>query len=95
MDYQFSSKEELFKRVGPALRSKVNEVHRIGYSYIQELDIWNYLIETKWCKSKNLMLSDIVNDILHTKVEDIDSYLKDKVSKANRSQYFDDSLEII
>lgn len=95
MDYQFSSKEELFKRVGPALRSEVKEVHRLGYSYIQESDIWNYLIETKWCKSKNLMLSDIVNDILHTKVEEIDSYLKDKISKANRSQYFDNNLEII
>ena len=95
MDYQFSSKEELFKRVGPALRSKVNELHRLGYSYIQELDVWNYLIETKWSKSKNLMLSDIVNDILQSKLENIDMYLKDKISKANRSQYFDNSIEIV
>ena len=36
MDYEFSSKEELYKRVGPALRAKLNEFHRLGYSYIKE-----------------------------------------------------------
>ena len=96
MDYEFSSKEELYQRVGPALRSKVNELHRFGYSYIQEIDVWNYLIESKWCKSKDLMLSDIVNDILHTKNERIDEYVKDKMSSTKRAQYFDsNNLEVL
>ncbi len=96
MDYEFSSKEELFKRVGPALRAKVCELQRLGYSYIQETDVWNYLIESKWCKSRNLMLSDIVNDILHTENEKIDNYLKDKISSIKRTQYFDsEDLEVL
>ena len=89
MDYEFSSKEELFKRVRPALKAKLNEFQRLGYSYVQEMDVWNYLIENVWSKSKDLMLSDIVNDILHVKIKKIDDYLKDKMSSTNRTQYFD------
>ena len=89
MDYEFSSKEELFQRVKPALKAKLNEFQRLGYSYVQEVDIWNYLIENVWSKAKDLMLSDIVNDILHVKIQKIDGYLKDKMSSTNRTQYFD------
>ena len=96
MDYEFSSKEELYKRVGPALRAKVCELQRLGYSYIQETDVWNYLIENKWSMSRNLMLSDIVNDILHIENEKIDNYLKDKISSIKRTQYFDSNdLEVL
>ena len=89
MDYEFSSKEELYKRDGPALRAKICELQRLGYSYIQEMDVWNYLIENVWCKSRDLMLSDIVNDILHVKISKIDDYIKVKMSSTNRAQYFD------
>ena len=89
MDYEFSSKEELFQRVRPALKAKLNEFNLLGYSYVQEVDIWNYLIENVWSKSKDLMLSDIVNDILHLKIKKIDDYLKEKMSSTNRTQYFD------
>ena len=95
MDYQFSSKEELYKRVGPALRAKLQELHRLGYSYVKVEDIWNYLIKTKWCKGKDLMLSDIVSDILHTKVLEIDKFLKEKLEEVKRTQYFDESLDIL
>ena len=95
MDYEFSSKEELYKRVGPALRAKAVELHRMGFNYIQDVDIWNYLIETKWCKSRDLMLSDIVDDILHVDEKKVDEYIKSKISKLNRTQYFDSSLEIL
>ena len=96
MDYEFSSKEELYQRVRPALRSKIRELHRFGYSYIKEVDVWNYLIETKWCKSKDLMLSDIVRDIFQSKNMKIDEYVKDKISSTNRTQYFDNNnLEIL
>ena len=89
MDYEFSSKEELYQRVKPALKAKINEFHRLGYDYVQDVDIWNYLIENIWCKAKDLMLSDIVNDILHVKIKKIDDYLKDKMSSTKRTQYFD------
>ena len=64
MDYEFNSKEELYERVLPALKIKVKEIKRLGKSNITCLDVWNYLIETNWKSGKNLMLSDIVNDIL-------------------------------
>ena len=89
MDYEFSSKEELFQRVKPALKAKINEFHRLGYKHVQEMDVWNYLIENVWCKSRDLMLSDIVNDILHVKISKIDDYIKEKMSSTNRAQYFD------
>lgn len=95
MDCEFSSKEELYQRVGPALRTKVNELHRMGFTYIQEIDVWNYLIESKWCKSKDLMLFDIVNDILQTENKKFDEYVKMKIGSIERSQYFDSNLEIL
>ena len=94
MDYEFSSKEELFHRVKPALNAKVGELHRFGYTYINQMDVWNYLIENKWIKSKDLMLSDIVNDILHTDNKKIDTYLKSKIND-ERSQYFEKNIEIL
>lgn len=94
MDYEFSSKEELFQRVKPALNAKVGELHRFGYTYINQMDVWNYLIENIWIKSKDLMLSDIVSDILHTDNNKIDAYLKSKITD-ERSQYFEKNIEIL
>lgn len=89
MDFQFSSQEELYQRVKPAIHAKVMELHRLGFSYITDIDIWNYLVESKWKKSHNLVLSDIVSDILHVDNKKIDEYLKGKLAKTRRTQYFD------
>ena len=48
MDIEFSSKEELYRRVKPALRTKKNELIKLGTKNIREVDIWNFLIKTKW-----------------------------------------------
>lgn len=95
MNYGISSKEDLYKRVGPALRAKKSLLDRDGYTYVNEIDVWNYLVQEKWSKSYNLMLCDIVDDILHTDNVDIDAYLKKKLSSASRVQYFDKDLEIL
>ncbi len=95
MDYEFSSLEELYKRVGPALHAKEVEMHRLGYFYIKDVDIWNYLTRHKWMNGKNLMLSDIVSDIMHAECREIDAFLKGKVSKTRRTQDFDDSIELL
>ena len=73
---------------------KANISQYTTYKNITEEDIWSYLSEVKWTKSKGLMLSDIVNDILKTNNEKIDSYLKEKLNK-DRTQYFDNNLEIL
>ena len=75
MNNEFNTKEELFNRVKPALKIKEKDLKKLGYSNITSLDVWNYLIESKWSKSKNLVLSDIVDDILNVDVDALNNYL--------------------
>lgn len=83
MDLEFSSLKDLYLRVSPALKAKKTELDRIGLSYINEKDIWDYLVETKWKIGKDLMLSDIVDDILNTDNNQIDKYFKEKNTSLN------------
>ncbi len=92
MDLEFRNKEELKKRLLPALRVKKREIERNGITYINENDIWNYLEEVKWKKGNNLFLCDLVNDILKCDFKKIDEFLKEKLT--NNRKYFED-LEII
>lgn len=74
MDYEFSSLEELYKRVRPALKSKVDELQKYGNLSIFEYDLWKCLVINKWRNGTGLMLSDIVDDILNTSFDEINSY---------------------
>mgnify|MGYP002553529228 FL=1 len=74
MDYEFSSLEELYKRVRPALKSKVDELQKYGNLSISEYDLWKCLVINKWRCGTGLMLSDIVDDILNTSFDEINSY---------------------
>lgn len=78
MDLEFSSLKDLYLRVEPALTSKKTELDRIGLSYIDKKDIWDYLVENKWKVGKDLTLSDVVDDILNTDNTSIDKYFKEK-----------------
>ena len=89
MEAQFKSVNELYVRLKPALITKVEEMHRNGYLYIKEEDVWNYLKEIKWVKSVNLELYQMVSDILNTDDIEIDSYLKEKLNLRNRKVYFE------
>ncbi len=94
-EFSFSSREELYRRIKPALRAKIAELHRLGYTYIQEVDIWNYLSRSKWITAHNLKLSDIVNDVLHVECEQIDIFLKGEIAKDKRRAYLHQKLEIV
>lgn len=85
----FTSLEELYKRVLPALKTRKNELIRIGLKYIKEEDIWNYLKEIKWKKTKDLTLSMMVSDILNIDSLKLDEYVKGKMASENRVVYFD------
>lgn len=67
---EFKSIDELFDRVEPALKVKVREGTSLGYQ-ITDNDIWNYLVKSKWKKARNLMLSDVVDDILNLDLNNI------------------------
>ena len=74
MDYEFSSLEELYKRVRPALKSKVKKKKKYGNLSISKYDLWKCLIINKWRNETGLMLSDIVDDILNISFDEINSY---------------------
>ena len=81
MDIEFNSIKELYDRLRPALNSKVNELKRNDIDYIKADDIWNYLKETKWKISKNLLLCDMVDDIFLLDNQVIDNYVKEEIKK--------------
>ncbi len=85
MGIEFTSLKELYDRLTPALNTKCNEMHRTGYSYIREEDIWNYLKEIKWKKSIDLELYEMVNDVLNTDSLIIDQYMKNKLKDQKRT----------
>lgn len=60
---EFESVSELKSRVMPALKMKEERLKNEGYNFSSD-DIWFYLRQNKWIKSKNLTLNEIVNDIL-------------------------------
>ena len=88
MDIEFSSLEELYERLKPALRSKMSELRECGYGYLKIEDIWNYLKEKKWKSSRDLGLNDMVSDILNADNDLIDDYFKEKLNEKNRALYF-------
>lgn len=64
---EFNSIEDLYERVLPALTIKICELQTTKKIYINEKDLFDELRKKKWMSSKNLTLSDIVNDILKYK----------------------------
>ena len=84
MDIKFNSLEELYNRLKPALRTKVIEMHRNGYDYIEESDVWNYLKDNYWKNRSDLTLGEMVNDILSTPNFKLEEYVT-RESRNNKS----------
>ena len=84
MNLEFKSLKELYVHIKPALSTKVSEMQRVGYTYIKEEDIWNYLKEIKWKKASDLSIYEMIDDILNTDNVLIDSYFKSKVKDIER-----------
>lgn len=87
---EFKSISELYLRIRPALISKNNELKRLGIKYVKEEDIWNLIKETKWQKTSNLSLAEMVNDIFNCSNDDIDKYVKNKMNTMERKVNLDD-----
>lgn len=81
---EFQSLSELYAMIRPALISKKTELRHKGITYVKEEDLWNYLKETKWKKTSDLSLSDMVNDIFNVIDSDIESYVKNKMNEITR-----------
>lgn len=89
-DIKFTSLQELYNRLEPALSAKVSEIKRQKISYIKNADIWNYLKTYKWNRETNLTLIDMVNDILNVEVSIIDEYVKNNMTRVKRDLIIDD-----
>ncbi len=81
---EFRNVEELYKRIKPALYSKVKELDRMGINYVKEVDIWNYLSEHSWKESENLCLSGMVSDIMDLDSSIIKSYCLEILKEQDR-----------
>ena len=70
---EFTSQQELYKKLIPAFNVKKRLILNSKYKDISNKDIWLYLIEKKWKNSHNLTLSEMVNDIIITDLEEINN----------------------
>lgn len=64
-NFGINNKIELYKRLVPALNSKVKELEKNGIRNIKKEDLWNYFIKNRWENINSLSLSEIVDDILN------------------------------
>lgn len=79
---EYNSEEELYKSLRGAFNVKLRLI-KDNYSYIKMMDIWNYLKLNKWIKTKNLSISEMVNDIIDVDIEKVDNYLKEKIKSSS------------
>ena len=80
-DFKFTSLEELYKKLLPALSTKVADLKRNNIKYIKEEDIWHYLRNNYWRKADKLSLGEIVNDILSTPNNELEIYMEKHYSR--------------
>lgn len=77
-DISFSSQEELYTRIKPALKSKKKLLEKSGFKHVSEFDIWDYMRHNKWNTSYGLELCDMVDDILNTDNNALIAYYHNK-----------------
>lgn len=80
---EYSSERELFESLRGAFNVKLRMIQD-EYDYIKMTDIWNYLKINKWCKIKNLSLSEMVNDIINVDIDKVDIFVKSYLRKEER-----------
>ena len=82
-ELEFDNLNDLYRKVLPALNTKVADLSRSNIKYIKASDIWHYLKGYYWQGKENLSLGEIVNDILSTPNAELeDYYLKGRNKKA-------------
>ena len=80
----YKDQKELFDILSGAFNVKLRLINK-EYNYIKKIDIWNYLKINKWCKDKNLSLSEMVNDIIKVDITKVDIFLKQHLKDGERT----------
>ncbi|MCP8616982.1 post-transcriptional regulator [Salirhabdus salicampi] len=65
----------------PALRSKVEELHMLGYRKANEEDVWKCLMKKVWRQDVEKKLHQVVQDILHLDAGIYMNYITSQVYK--------------
>ena len=71
---EFTSLQQLYRKLLPAFNVKKRLIKNSKYKNITNENIWTYLSETKWRQANNLSLPDMINDIITADLEDISKY---------------------
>lgn len=71
----FNSIDELYNRLKPAFRLKINELKSKRLTFITDKDLWTFLSKTIWSKQEDLELCDMVNDILNVNESELINYI--------------------
>lgn len=90
MDFGLNNSLDLYKRLLPAINSKINELSKYEIFYVKREDIWNYLKHEKW-KDDNISLAEMVDDILNTDNEKLVKYVKEKTLNERKSTEIDET----
>ncbi|TRZ37452.1 post-transcriptional regulator [Niallia circulans] len=70
-------------QVKPALKSKLEEFHLLGYDTIDEGELWFFLTKKKWKKpSSDYRIAEIVQDVMNVKVVDFMNFATLEAYKA-------------
>ncbi len=78
---KFNSIEELYKRLIPAINTKLDELKKNHMSNINNLDIWNYCMYTIWANKKDIRLYEMVSDILDADILEINKFKKNNYDR--------------
>ena len=90
MDFGLNNSLDLYKRLLPAINSKINELSKYEIFYVKREDIWNYLKQEKW-KDDNISLAEMVDDILNTDNEKLVKYVKEKTLNERKNIEIDET----
>lgn len=75
---EFTTEKELYLSMLPVfnVKKRLNSITK--YNSTENESIWLYLKETKWKKSYNLTISDVVNDIITVDIEKVNHFIGGK-----------------
>jgi hypothetical protein len=60
-------------------------MNKLGFKYVTEKDIWNYLAENVWKKKVNLELHELISDILYADNYLINNYVMKKMDNLKKN----------
>lgn len=63
-DNYFNSIDDIYKRVLPAINTKLDELKRINFN-VRNIDIWDYCVNCIWKNKNDLRIYEMVSDILN------------------------------